>query len=272
MDSWHIDGITLKSRMFLGSARYPSPEILKQAIIASSCEVVTVSVRRHDPSNRGGQFFWDVIRKTQVKILPNTAGCLTAAEAVTTAHMAREIFGTSWIKLEVIGNDATLQPDPFGLIDAAKELVREGFTVFPYTTDDLVVAKKLLDLGCPVLMPWGSPIGSARGLANPYMLQTMRRYFPNIPMIIDAGIGKPSHATQAFEMGFDGILLNSAVALAMDPVVMASAFAHASTAGRMAYLAGQIPQKDYASPSTPTVGMPFWHYEKEVRLNDKGKN
>jgi thiazole synthase len=261
MDAWHIDGVTLTSRLLLGSARYPSPDILREAIVASGCQIVTISIRRHDPALLGGQGFWGVIRSCNVRLLPNTAGCLSSSEAITTAHMAREIFGTSWIKLEVIGHDQTLQPDPYGLVDAARELVREGFTVFPYTTEDMVIAKKLVDVGCQVLMPWGSPIGTARGLANPFALKTMRQYFPRIPMIIDAGLGQASHAAQAMELGFDGVLLNTAVALAGDPVLMARAFASAAEAGRMCYVAGPIPARDHASASTPTVGQPFWHQE-----------
>ena len=269
MDTWYIDGIEVTSRMLLGSARYPSPHVLKAAIAASGCEIVTVSLRRHNPEQSGGDRFWEVIRSSNVRILPNTAGCLSSSEAITTAHMAREIFGTSWIKLEVIGHDQTLQPDPYGLVDAARELVKEGFTVFPYTTEDMVIAKKLVDVGCQVLMPWGSPIGTARGLANPYALNTMRSYFPRIPMIIDAGLGLPSHAAQAMELGFDAVLLNTAVALAGDPVQMANAFARATEAGRMGYLAGPMSARETASPSTPTVGQPFWHQEKWNDKHDK---
>jgi thiazole synthase len=191
-------------------------------------------------------------------VLPNTAGCRTPKEAVTTARMARELFATDWLKLEVIGNDDTLQPDLFGLVEAAATLVRDGFKVLPYTTEDLVAAERLLDAGCEVLMPWASPIGSGRGLANPYALKSMRQYFPNVPLIIDAGIGAPSQAAQAMEMGFDAVLLNTAVATAADPVRMARAFAAAIEAGRTAYEAGLMEVRDMAAPSTPVAGTPFF--------------
>src|SRR6202011_4767979 len=158
-----------------------------------------------------GQRFFELIKALGVRVMPNTAGCRTAKEAVTTAQMARELFGPDWIKLEVIGNDDTLQPDLFGLIEAAGALSRDGFKVFPYTTEDLVAAERLLGAGCEVLMPWGAPIGSGRGLNNPYALKSLRAHFPNVPLIIDAGIGAPSHAAAAMEMGFDAVLSNTAI-------------------------------------------------------------
>jgi len=191
--------------------------------------------------------------------LPNTAGCRTAKEAVALAQMSREIFATSWIKLEVIGDDYNLQPDPFGTLDAAEQLIKLGFQVFPYCTDDLVLCQRLRDVGCQVLMPWGSPIGTGRGLLNPYALQTVRERLPEIPLIVDAGIGKPSHAMQALELGFDGVLLNTAVAQAADPILMAQAFREAIEAGRKSYRAGAMPERQTAQPSTPTLGTPFWH-------------
>jgi thiazole synthase len=187
-------------------------------------------------------------------VLPNTAGCKTAREAVTTAQMARELFDTPWVKLEVIGEDDSLQPDVFGLVEAARILCADGFQVFPYTTEDLVVAEKLLSVGCEVLMPWGAPIGSGRGLNNVYGLRSLRAHFPKVPLIVDAGIGLPSHAAQAMELGFDAILLNTAIAKAGDPVAMAGAFAAAIGAGRTAYQAD-----DMAAPSTPVAGIPFWN-------------
>jgi len=191
--------------------------------------------------------------------LPNTAGCRTAKEAVALAQMSREIFATNWIKLEVIGDDYNLQPDPFGTLDAAEQLIKLGFQVFPYCTDDLVLCQRLRDVGCQVLMPWGSPIGTGRGLLNPYALQTVRERLPEIPLIVDAGIGKPSHAMQALELGFDGVLLNTAVAQAADPILMAQAFREAIEAGRKSYRAGAMPERQTAQPSTPTLGTPFWH-------------
>ncbi|HVH82963.1 MAG TPA: thiazole synthase, partial [Steroidobacteraceae bacterium] len=181
----------------------------------------------------------------------------TVKEAVTTAHMAREVFGTSWVKLEVIGEDDTLQPDVFGLSEAARVLCAEGFEVFPYTTEDLVVAERLIAAGCRVLMPWGSPIGSGRGLNNLFGLKALRAHFPAVPLIVDAGLGVPSHAAQAMELGFDAVLINTAVAQATDPVAMAAAFAQAVEAGRAARGAGPIEPRDFAAPSTPVVGQAF---------------
>ena len=198
-----------------------------------------------------------------MRVLPNTAGCHSVREAVTTAHMARELFETDWIKLEVIGNADTLQPDPFGLVEAARVLVAEGFKVFPYMTEDLVLADRLLQAGCEVLMPWGAPIGTGRGLANPYALKSLRRYLASVPLIIDAGIGAPSHAAEAMEMGFDAILLNTAVSRAADPVSMARAFALAIEAGRSAFEAGLMEMRDMAVPSTPVAGTPFFDLERQ---------
>jgi thiazole synthase len=246
--------IELDSRLLLGTARYPSPAILVEAIKASGTQVVTVSLRRETGAQRDGQTFWSMIRDLGVRVLPNTAGCHSVKEAVTTAHMAREVFGTKWIKLEVIGEADTLQPDVFGLVEAARILAEDDFEVFPYTTEDLVVAERLVEAGCRVLMPWGAPIGSARGLNNPYGLRTLRAHFPEIPLIIDAGLGVPSHAAAAMELGYDAVLLNTAVAEAGDPVRMATAFAKAIEAGRIGYLAQPLEPRDMAAPSTPLIG------------------
>jgi thiazole synthase len=251
-------GVSLSSRLLLGTSRYPSPQVMQDAVHASGAGIVTVSLRREQARGRTGERFMDMIKGLGVAVLPNTAGCRTAKEAITTAQMARELFGTTWIKVEVIGNDDTLQPDLFGLVEAAGVLAREGFDVFPYTTDDLVAAERLMAVGCRVLMPWGAPIGTGRGLANPYALRSMRRYFPDTPLIVDAGIGAPSHAAQAMEMGYDGILLNTAVATAADPVRMAKAFARAIDAGREAFEAGLMEARDMAVPSTPVAGTPFF--------------
>lgn len=256
-DPLNLYGVSLRSRLLLGTSRYPSPAVLADSIRASGAEVVTVSLRRESAGERAGQGFWSLIRALPVKVLPNTAGCHTAQEAVTTAQMAREVFGTNWIKLEVIGEDDTLQPDVFGLVEAARILTQEGFEVFPYTTEDLVVAERLLSAGCKVLMPWGAPIGSGRGLNNLFGLKAMRAHFPDTPMVIDAGIGVPSHAAAAFELGFDAVLLNTAVAQAGDPVRMAAAFGQAAQAGRSAYLAQPMEARDLAAPSTPVVGQAF---------------
>jgi thiazole synthase len=249
--------IELHSRLLLGTSRYPSPALLAEAVKASRSEIVTVSLRRESSGDRAGQGFWSLVSELGVRVLPNTAGCHSVKEAVTTAQMAREVFGTSWIKLEVIGDDHTLQPDVFGLVEAARILCAEGFEVFPYTTEDLVVADKLLAAGCQVLMPWGSPIGSGRGLNNVFGLKTMRAHFPDIPLVIDAGVGAPSHAVQAMELGFDAVLVNTAIAQAANPVRMAEAFARAVEAGYAARLAGPMEPRDLAIPSTPVIGTAF---------------
>jgi thiazole synthase len=231
--------------------------VLTEAVRASRAEIVTVSLRRESGGERSGQAFWSLIRELGVRVLPNTAGCHSVKEAVTTAHMAREVFATPWIKLEVIGEDDTLQPDVFGLTEAARILSGEGFEVFPYTTEDLVVAERLVAAGCSVLMPWGAPIGSGRGLNNLFGLRALRAHFPGVPLIVDAGLGVPSHAAQALEAGCDAVLINSAVAQAGNPPLMAAAFAQAVEAGRLAYEAGPIEARDFAAPSTPVVGAAF---------------
>ena len=247
----------LRSRLLLGTARYPSPAVLTAAVRAARAEVVTVSLRRESGGERAGQGFWSIIRELGVRVLPNTAGCHSVKEAVTTAHMAREVFATPWIKLEVIGEDDTLQPDVFGLTEAARILSGEGFEVFPYTTEDLVVAERLLAAGCRVLMPWGAPIGSGRGLNNLFGLTALRAHFPDVPLIIDAGLGVPSHAARALELGFDAVLVNTAVAQARDPVGMAAAFAQAVEAGLAGRRAGPIEPRELAEPSTPVIGTAF---------------
>jgi thiazole synthase len=256
-DTLSFYGETLTSRLLVGTALYPSPAILADAIRASGAAIVTVSLRRESGAGRAGESFWSLIRDLGVRVLPNTAGCRTVKEAVTTAEMAREVFGTPWVKLEVIGEDDTLTPDVFGLVEAAGILTRDGFNVFPYTTEDLVVAEKLLAAGCEVLMPWGAPIGTGRGLNNPYGLKAMRAHFPGVPLVVDAGIGTPSHAAAAMELGYDAILLNTAIAKAGDPVAMAKAFALALEAGRLAYQAGPMEPRDMAAPSTPVIGRAF---------------
>jgi len=248
---------TLASRLLLGTARYPSPAVLTAAVRAARAEVVTVSLRRESGGERAGQGFWSLIRALGVRVLPNTAGCHSVKEAVTTAHMAREVFATPWIKLEVIGEEDTLQPDLFGLVEAAGILCAEGFEVFPYTTEDLVAAERLLAAGCRVLMPWGAPIGSGRGLNNLFGLSALRAHFPEVPLIIDAGLGVPSHAARALELGFDAVLINTAIAQARDPVQMAAAFAQAVAAGAAARAAGPIEPRDLAVPSTPVIGTAF---------------
>nr|WP_302478485.1 thiazole synthase [Ruegeria arenilitoris] len=244
----------MPSRMMLGTAQYPSPAVLAQAFRASKASVATVSLRRESGA---GETFWRMIQDLGVLILPNTAGCHTVKEAVTTAHMAREVFDTNWIKLEVIGHADSLQPDVFQLVEAARILAADGFQVFPYTTEDLIVGEKLLDAGCEILMPWGAPIGSGLGLNNEYALRAMRAEFPDVPMVIDAGIGLPSHAAHAMELGFDAVLMNTAVAHAGDPVEMARAMAQAIEAGTKAHRADPIEARDMAEPSTPVIGKAF---------------
>ena len=245
-------GTELTSRLMLGTAQYPSPSVLRDAIAASGAEVITASLRRE---GKGGAGFRDILKESGCRILPNTAGCHSAREAITTAQMAREVFDTTWIKLEVIGHADTLQPDPFALVEAARVLCSEGFEVFPYTTDDLIVGERLVEAGCRVLMPWGAPIGSGQGLRNIGALRSMRAHFPDIPLVVDAGIGSPSQAAQAMELGYDAVLLNTAVARARDPVAMARAFGLAVTAGRTAQEAGVMPARDMGRASTPVFGM-----------------
>ncbi len=249
-----VYGVDIGSRLLLGTAQYPSPAVLADAIEASDTDIVTVSIRRETADGSGAGFF-DLLRETGRRILPNTAGCHTAQEAVTTARMARDLFETDWIKLEVIGHSDNLQPDVFALVEAARTLSAEGFSVFPYTTDDLVVGEKLIGTGCEVLMPWGAPIGSGQGLRNPDALRAMRAHFPDVPLILDAGIGRPSDAAQAMELGLDAVLLNTAVAKAGDPVGMARAMALAIEAGRSGFKADPMEWRDMAVPSTPIFGI-----------------
>lgn len=262
-DGLSLYGVSVPSRLLLGTAQYPSPEMMNRSVRASGAAVVTVSLRREMSGGRAGEAFLDIVRSLGVKVLPNTAGCRTPREAITTAQMAREVFDTDWVKLEVIANDDTLQPDVFGLVDAAEELSRDGFKVFPYTTEDLSVAERLQRAGCQVIMPWAAPIGTGRGLVNRAALKSMRAYFPDVTLIIDAGIGAPSHAAEAMELGFDAVLLNTAVAKAADPERMAAAFAGAVAAGRLGYEAGLMPPRDMAEPSTPVAGTPFFDFDRK---------
>lgn len=256
---WNLCGKTYSNRLIMGSSLYPSPEIMCESISAAGAELVTVALRRQSPENASGSRFWELIKDLGVDVLPNTAGCRTMKEAVTTAQMARELFETNWIKLEVIGDDYTLQPDTSALVEAARELITQGFEVLPYTTEDLITAQRLVEAGCKVVMPWGSYIGSGQGLVNRFALKTMRARLPDTTLIIDAGLGRPSEAALAMEMGFDGVLVNSAIALARDPVLMAEAFSDAVVAGRIGFESGLMQPRDMASPSTPTLGTPFWH-------------
>ena len=241
------------SRLVIGTGGFRNLETLSAAVEASGAEMATVALRRVDPSARGSLV--EVLEATGCFLLPNTAGCFTARDAVATARLAREAFGTDWIKLEVIGDERTLLPDPSELIDAAETLAGDGFTVLPYTSDDPVVARRLEDAGCAAIMPLGSPIGSGMGIRNPYNLRMILER-ARVPVILDAGVGTPSDATLAMEMGCAGVLLASAVSRAADPVRMARAMRLGVEAGRLAHAAGRIPRRLYAEASTPMEGVP----------------
>ncbi|HMT03349.1 MAG TPA: thiazole synthase [Burkholderiales bacterium] len=258
---WKLADSNLQNRFLLGSAGYPSLQILKESIIKADIEIITVSLTRVKFNSQDNQFF-ELISSLPCKILPNTAGCYRAIDAVNTAKLAREVFKTNWIKLEVIGDDYTLQPNSLELIKATEILINDGFMVFPYCIDDVIVCQELVNLGCEILMPMASPIGSGQGLLNKFNLALLRERFPDINLIIDAGIGKPSHAAEAMEMGFDGILLNSAVSNAINPIDMALAFNLAIKGGRIAYESGLMPAKDFAVTSTPYFNRPF----SEIKL------
>lgn len=254
-------GQSFDSRLMLGTARYPSPATLEAAVRLARPAMLTASLRRQTASSASGQDndFWALLQRLGVPVLPNTAGCHTAQEAIATAQMAREVFSSDWIKLELIGDDYTLQPDTLNLVAVADTLIRDGFKVLPYCTDDLVLCRRLVDVGCEAVMPWAAPIGTGKGPINPSALQTLRERL-DVPLIVDAGLGRPSHACTVMEWGFDAVLLNTAVALAQDPVLMADAFAQAVSAGRQAHLAGTMQAQDNAQPSTPVLGTPFWHH------------
>ena len=251
-------GQSFAGRLLLGTARYESPRQLAEAVTAADPAMLTVSVRREASSaGHASHSFWDLLSEPRRAVLPNTAGCHSAREAVRTAQMARELFETNFIKLEVIGDEVNLQPDPFGLVEAATELVKLGFHVLPYCTEDWVLCRRLLDAGCEVLMPWAAPIGTGQGPRNPLGLRELRERAADVPMIVDAGLGLPSHACQVMEWGFDGVLLNTAVSRAIDPVRMAGAFAAAVKAGRDGFLAGPMNVQRLAVASTPEIGRPF---------------
>jgi thiazole synthase len=254
-----IYGHTFSSRLLLGTSRYPSPQVLEESIRIAQPAMVTASLRRQGANPQEiSSGFWDLLKELDTPVLPNTAGCHRPEEVIQIAHMAREIFATDWIKLELIGDDYTLQPDTLQLVETARTLLRDGFKVLPYCTEDLVVCQRLVDVGCQAIMPWAAPIGTGKGPSNPYALQILRERI-QVPMIIDAGLGLPSHASQVMEWGYDAVLLNSAVALAQNPVLMAQAFSMAVQAGRNAFLAGAMPAHHAAQASTPTLGVPFWH-------------
>jgi thiazole synthase len=249
-----IAGRAFTSRLIVGTGKYPSFPVMAQAHEASGADMVTVAVRRVNVSDRSRESLLDYIDTDRIFILPNTAGCYTADEAVRTARMAREAGLSNWVKLEVIGDEKTLFPDNEGLLDATRVLVKEGFVVLPYTNDDPVVCRKLEDAGAAAIMPLGAPIGSGLGIQNVHNIRIIRE-FARVPLIVDAGVGTASDASLAMELGADGVLMNTAIAGAQDPVGMATAMKHAVIAGRLAYLAGRIPRKAYATASSPVEGM-----------------
>ncbi len=256
-DSWTLAGRQMTSRIILGTARYPSQDTLLQSLAASGTELVTVALRRvnvgsadgSDPTN-----LYTLLTERGYGLLPNTAGCFTAPDAILTAELAREALGVSLVKLEVIADEETLLPDTEGLLEGAQELVRRGFQVLPYTNDDPVTARKLEDVGCSAVMPLGAPIGSGLGIRNPHNIQLIKER-ANVPVIVDAGVGTASDVAIAFELGCDAVLLNTAVARSRDPVRMARAMNAAARAGRDAYLAGRMPRRYYADASSPAEGM-----------------
>jgi thiazole synthase len=254
VDLFAVGGRAYTSRLILGSSRYPNPHVMLESLEASGTQLVTVSIRRLNLTDKGAGSILDYIDRTRYDLLPNTAGCYTARDAVFTAQLAREALETNFIKVEVIGEEDTLFPDVEHLLKACLELVKDGFVVFPYCNDDLVTCRKLEDMGCAAVMPLASPIGSGMGIRNPYNLQIIREKI-SIPMIIDAGLGTASDAALAMELGADGVLLNSAISGAHDPVTMARAFRHAVEAGRLARHAGRIPTRLYAKASSPTDGL-----------------
>lgn len=249
-----IDGVTLASRLFVGTGKYASHAEMRAALEASGTQLVTVAIRRVNFDAKQGTSLLDHLDRARFRLLPNTAGCYTAKDAVRTAKLARDLLETGWVKLEVLGDPRTLLPDPVGTLEAAAQLADAGFRVFAYTSDDPHLAVRLVEAGVTCVMPAGSPIGSGRGIANPSNLRILRELI-DVPLIVDAGIGTASHVAQAMELGADGVLLNSAIAGALDPVRMAGAMRDACVAGREAYLAGRIGERLYANASSPEEGL-----------------
>ena len=247
------------NRFILGTAQFPSLQILLKAIQTSQTKIITLSLSREQQRGNDKNLFWETLKKTNCQLLPNTAGCHNAKQAVTMANMAREIFETNWIKLEVIGDAYNLQPDPIELIKAVRILVEQNFKIWAYTTDDLVICRRLYDMGCFAIMPWGAPIGSGQGLLNESNLIQLRERLADAVLIVDAGIGTPSHAARVMEIGFDAVLINSAIARALQPTLMAAAFSDAIKAGRKGFEAGLIFSQNLARASTPLIDTPFWH-------------
>jgi len=254
-DELTIAGRKFNSRLILGTGKYETMELMVRALETSGTEMVTVAIRRVDLADRSGGSLLDFIDTRRYQLLPNTAGCYSAEEAIRTAMMAREVLDTNWVKLEVIGDERTLFPDNEGLLEATRTLVKEGFVVMPYLNDDLITARKLIDNGAAAVMPLAAPIGSGLGIQNFTNLRIMREHINQVPLIVDAGVGTASDAVLAMEMGVDGLLMNTAVACARDPVAMAEAMRLGVQAGRLAHKAGRIPRKLYASASSPVEGI-----------------
>lgn len=254
-EEWVIAGKTFKSRLIVGTGKYRSFQEMKRAHEASGADMVTVAVRRVNLSDRARESLLDYIDREKIFILPNTAGCYTVDEAVRTARLGREAGLSNWVKLEVIGDEKTLFPDVTGLLEATKILFKEGFVVLPYTNDDLVVARRLIDAGASAVMPLGAPIGSGMGIQNPTNIRILREMITEVPLIVDAGVGTASDATFAMELGAEGVLMNTGIAGADDAAMMAEAMKHAVIAGRKAYLAGRIEKKLYATASSPLAGV-----------------
>jgi len=255
LDQWKLGEKTFTSRLILGTSHYPNPLVLQQALKASGTEMITVSIRRVDLTQKD-QTFLSLPGMDQYHLLPNTSGCYTAKEAILTAHLSREALQNNWIKVEVIGDERTLLPDVVELLKACETLVKEGFVVLPYCNDDPVVCRRLQDIGCAAVMPLAAPIGSGLGIRNPHNLEMIREMV-SIPLIIDAGIGTASDAAKAMELGYDAVLLNTAVAEASDPIGMATAMRMAIEAGRLAYLSGRIPKIPFGKASSPLEGRMF---------------
>ncbi|WP_030992365.1 thiazole synthase [Streptomyces sp. NRRL S-1813] len=251
-DPLTLAGTAFTSRLIMGTGGAPSLDVLERALLASGTELTTVAMRRLDPTVQGSVL--SVLERHKIKVLPNTAGCFTAGEAVLTARLAREALGTDWVKLEVVADERTLLPDPIELLDAAETLVDDGFTVLPYTNDDPVLARKLEDVGCAAIMPLGSPIGSGLGIRNPHNFQLITER-AGVPVILDAGAGTASDVSLAMELGCEAVMLASAVTRAQEPELMAEAMRHAVTAGRLAHRAGRIPRRHFALASSPTEGV-----------------
>ncbi|MGD0124453.1 MAG: thiazole synthase [Terriglobia bacterium] len=254
-DVLRIAGREFRSRLIIGTGKYRSFQEMARAHEASGAEMVTVAVRRVNLTDRSKESLLDYVDRQRYFILPNTAGCYSGDEAIRTARLAREVGLSNWIKLEVIGDEKTLFPDNFELLRATEVLVKEGFIVLPYTNDDLISARRLVEAGAAAVMPLGAPIGSGLGIQNPANIRILREMITSVPLILDAGVGTASDATVAMELGADAVLMNTGIAAAQDPVLMAQAMQHAVIAGRQAYLAGRMPRKLYAAASSPLEGV-----------------